>query len=78
MSPNRPPCRQKDGADCPMRRIGCQGKCEAYLAYASENKKRLADNKMNYIISNVAHVSKQMKNKGSYLTWRGVTKKKEK
>ncbi len=32
----KPPCRQPDGTDCAKRHVGCQGKCEKYLAFRSE------------------------------------------
>lgn len=32
-----PPCR-KNGKDCPLRRAGCQARCDAYKEYRAERE----------------------------------------
>lgn len=32
-----PPCR-KNGKDCPLRRAGCQARCEEYKAFRAERE----------------------------------------
>lgn len=32
----KPPCKDKNGTDCPNRAVGCQGKCEKYAAFRAE------------------------------------------
>lgn len=35
----KPPCKDKDGTDCPNRAVGCHGTCERYLAFCEEKAK---------------------------------------
>ena len=35
----RPPCK-RGGRDCPLRRAGCQSRCEAYRAFQQANDAR--------------------------------------
>ena len=48
----RPPCKQ-GGRDCPMRRVGCQSRCEAYRAFQQSNKERYAQMQTDYMIREV-------------------------
>lgn len=42
------PCRQPDGTDCPNRAVGCQGKCEKYLAFRAERDRINAERRKDY------------------------------
>lgn len=48
--PNAPPCKEsRDSPDCPNRTVGCQAKCEKYLAFRAERDKLSAQRKKEYI-----------------------------
>ena len=63
----KPPCKDKDGTDCQNRAVGCQAKCERYLAFREEKAKERAfdhEKSMNavYAADNVYHHRKSFKN----------------
>ena len=35
----KPPCKDKDGNDCPNRSVGCHSRCERYSAFRTEKDK---------------------------------------
>lgn len=47
-----PPCK-KNGKDCPLRRAGCQARCEKYRAFRDEREAQYKRNEVNVMIGDV-------------------------
>lgn len=51
-----PPCK-KHGIDCPLRRAGCQARCEKYKAFRAERMAQYEKNAMDVRIGDVISAS---------------------
>lgn len=62
-----PPCKDKNGTDCPNRAVGCQGTCERYLAFRKARDEELERHHMEsvsarYVAENAYRHKKNIRN----------------